>query len=186
MRSTASRSATRCRSRLRSRSRRRSPPSSSRRAARSGSARSGCGCSTRPGTLRVRSASSRSTRACCTAATLCSRAAGGGSICPADRRRRSSSRSLGWRSKRLDDRLRVARSAGGARADHGGLPGPWSGDHDRTRTAMARDGPQRAAASGLQGRGWRAWTPVSPTDQSAVNIFRYETPVLHRRKPSAS
>ena len=57
-------------------------PSSSPRAARSGSARSGCACSTRRATPRARCACCPPTTACCSAATRCSRAAGAGSTCP--------------------------------------------------------------------------------------------------------
>jgi hypothetical protein len=63
--------------------------------ARSGSATSGCGSSTRPDTPRARSACWPRTTASCTAVTRYSRVAGAGSTCPAAIRPRWSSRSPG-------------------------------------------------------------------------------------------
>ena len=99
-----------------------SPRSSSPRAARSGSARSGCGSCTRRATPRARSASTRPTRACCSAATRCSPAAGAGSTCRAATRRRWSSRSSGCSTSRT--RWRV-------------LPGHGRDDDDRGGAALA-------------------------------------------------
>ena len=84
----------------RSRSRRRCRRSTSRRAARSASARSGCGCCTRPGHTEGSVCLLDATRACCSAATRCSPAAGVGSTCPAATPTRWSRRSADcWSSR---------------------------------------------------------------------------------------